>query len=104
MSNKHLIKKTLFLIFGYPLAYNAIFRGGIARATYDALNPEPKFLEPFTCNVGNPNPQFTKNYEINSTYNDFPIFLPWEQKLPSTSFLFLGKSADYPALILQSIS
>jgi iron complex outermembrane recepter protein len=70
------IKKPLFSIFGYPLVGNAIFRRSITRPTYDALNPEPKFVDPFTYNVGNPKlqPQFTTNYEINSTYNDFPVF------------------------------
>jgi len=70
------IKKPLFKIFGYPLTGNAIFRRSITRPTYDALNPSPKFVDPFTYNVGNPNlkPQFTTNYEINATYNEFPVF------------------------------
>jgi outer membrane beta-barrel protein len=69
-------KRYLFKIFGYPLTGNAIFRRSITRPGYDALNPSPKFVDPFTYNVGNPKlqPQFTTNYEINSTYNDFPVF------------------------------
>lgn len=70
------IKKPLFKIFGYPLTGNAIFRRSITRPTYDALNPSPKFVDPFTYNVGNPDlrPQFTTNYELNATYNEFPVF------------------------------
>ena len=70
------IKKPLFKILGYPLVGNAIFRRSITRPGYDALNPDPKFVDPFTYNVGNPKlqPQFTTNYEINATYNDFPVF------------------------------
>jgi iron complex outermembrane receptor protein len=70
------IKRYLFKILGYPLTGNAIFRRSIIRPGYDALNPSPQFIDPFTYNVGNPNlqPQFTTNCEINSTYNDFPVF------------------------------
>lgn len=70
------IKHYLFKILGYPLIGNAIFRRSIIRPGYDALNPTPQFIDPFTYNVGNPKlqPQFTTNYEINSTYNDFPVF------------------------------
>jgi iron complex outermembrane recepter protein len=69
-------KRPLFKIFGYPLTGNAIFRRSITRPGYSALNPSPTFIDPFTYNVGNPKlqPQFTSNYEINSTYNDFPVF------------------------------
>ncbi len=70
------IKRNLFKVLGYPLVGNAIFRRSIIRPGYDALNPSPKFIDPFTYNVGNPNlhPQFTTNYELNATYNDFPVF------------------------------
>ncbi len=70
------VKRALGKIFTYPLTGNVIFRRSITRPTYDALNPSPKFIDPFTYSVGNPNlqPQFTTNYEINATYNDFPVF------------------------------
>ena len=70
------IKKNLFKVLDYPLVGNIIYRKSITRPGYDALNPSPKFVDPFTYNVGNPNlkPQFTTNYEINATYNDFPVF------------------------------
>jgi hypothetical protein len=70
------IKRPLFKILGYPLTGNAIYRRSITRPGYDALNPSPRFIDPFTYNIGNPKlqPQFTTNYEINSTYNDFPVF------------------------------
>ena len=70
------IKRPLFKIFGYPLVGNAIFRRSITRPGYGMLNPSPEFIDPFTYNVGNPalKPQFTTNYELNATYNDFPVF------------------------------
>jgi len=70
------IKRPLFKVFGYPIVGNAVFRKSITRPGYDALNPAPKFVDPFTYNVGNTKlqPQFTTNYEINATYNDFPVF------------------------------
>jgi hypothetical protein len=70
------VKRNLFKILGYPLTGNVIFRRSITRPGYDALNPSPKFVDPFTYNVGNPKlqPQFTANYEINASYNDFPVF------------------------------
>jgi iron complex outermembrane receptor protein len=70
------IKRNLFKVLGYPLVGNVIYRRSITRPGYDALNPSPKFVDPFTYNVGDPKlqPQFTTNYEINATYNDFPVF------------------------------
>ena len=70
------IKRPLFKILGYPLTGNAIFRRSIIRPGYDALNPSPQFVDPFTYNVGSPKlqPQFTTNFEINATYDDFPVF------------------------------
>ncbi|HEY4831173.1 MAG TPA: outer membrane beta-barrel family protein, partial [Waddliaceae bacterium] len=70
------IKRPLFKILGYPLTGNVIYRRSITRPGYAELDPSPKFVDPFTYNVGNPKlqPQFTTNYEINSTYNDFPVF------------------------------
>ena len=70
------IKRSLGKIFTYPLTGNIILRRSIIRPGYDALNPTPQFVDPFTYNVGNPRlqPQFTTNYEVNATYNDFPVF------------------------------
>ena len=70
------LKRPLFKILGYPLTGNAIFRRSITRPGYDALNPYPKFVDPYTFDVGNTKlqPQFTTNYELNATYNDFPVF------------------------------
>jgi hypothetical protein len=70
------IRRPLFSIFGYPLTGNITWRRSITRPGYDALNPSPKYIDPYTYNVGNTGlrPQFTTNYEINATYNDFPVF------------------------------
>lgn len=70
------LKHNLFKIFGYPLTVNAIYRRSISRPGYDALNPSPKFVDQFLYDVGNTRlqPQFTTNYELNVSYNDFPAF------------------------------
>jgi len=70
------IKRNLFKIFGYPIIGNAIFRRSITRPAYDQLNPTPQFVDQFTYNQGNPKlqPQFTTNYELNATYDEFPVF------------------------------
>jgi iron complex outermembrane recepter protein len=70
------IKRPLFSIFGYPLVGNIIFRKSIIRPGYEALNPSPKFVDPFTYSIGKPSlrPQITTNYEINATFEDYPVF------------------------------
>jgi len=70
------VRYNLFTIFGYPLVGNITLRRSITRPGYDQLNPAPQFVDQFTYNSGNPNlkPQFTNNYEVNATYNDFPVF------------------------------
>jgi hypothetical protein len=70
------VRHDLFRILGYPLVGHALFRRSITRPGYDELNPSPKFIDQFTYSVGNPQlkPQFTTNYEINATYDDFPVF------------------------------
>ncbi|MEP7256127.1 MAG: outer membrane beta-barrel protein, partial [Ferruginibacter sp.] len=42
---------------------------------YEILNPYPKYVDQYLFDVGNPNlkPQFTTNYEINVTFDDFPV-------------------------------
>lgn len=70
------VRYNLFTIFGYPLVGNITLRRSITRPGYEQLNPAPQFVDQFTYNSGNPKlqPQFTNNYEINATYNDFPVF------------------------------
>ena len=69
------LKHNLFKIMGYPLTANAIYRRSISRPGYDALNPSPKFVDQFLYDVGNTRlqPQFTTNYELNVSYDDFPV-------------------------------
>lgn len=70
------LKRRLFVVLGYPLTGNMIFRRSITRPDYEALNPVPKYVDQYTYDVGNSRlrPQFTTNYEVNATYNDFPVF------------------------------
>lgn len=70
------IRRNLFTILGYPLTGNAIYRKSITRPDFDALNPAPRFIDQYTYETGNSNlkPQLTVNYELNATYDDFPVF------------------------------
>jgi len=65
----------LFKIFGVQLIGNAIYRRSIRRPYYELLNPFPKYIDPYLYDVGNPrlSPQFTTNYELNATYDNFPV-------------------------------
>lgn len=69
------LQHNLFKIFGYPLTANAIYRRSISRPGYEALNPSPKFVDQFLYDVGNASlqPQFTTNYELNVSFEDFPV-------------------------------
>jgi len=70
------IRRSLFTILSYPIVGNAIYRRSITRPGYDALSPYPRFVDPYTYEIGNTRlqPQFTTNYELNATFNDFPVF------------------------------
>lgn len=70
------IRRNLFTIFGYPLTGNAIYRKSITRPDFDVLNPAPRFIDQYTYETGNSalKPQLTANYEVNATYDDFPVF------------------------------
>lgn len=65
----------LFKIFGVQLIGNAIYRRSIRRPYYELLNPYPKYIDPYLFDVGNPrlSPQFTTNYELNATFDNFPV-------------------------------
>ncbi len=69
------LRHKLFKIFGTQLMGNAIYRRSIKRPYYEILNPYPKYVDQYLFDVGNPKlqPQFTTNYEVNVTYNDFPV-------------------------------
>ncbi len=70
------LRHKLFKMFGFHLIGNAIYRRSIKRPYYEVLNPYPKYVDQYLFDVGNPNlkPQFTTNYEVNVTFDDFPVF------------------------------
>lgn len=70
------IKHNLWKMFGSPLIGSAIFRRSIKRPYYESLNPYPKYIDQYLFDVGNPQlkPQFTTNYELNVTFQNFPVF------------------------------
>lgn len=70
------LRHKLFKMFGYPLIGSAVYRRSIKRPYYEILNPYPKFIDQYLFDLGNPRlqPQFTTNYELNVTFDDFPVF------------------------------
>ncbi len=70
------LKREIAKVFGFKLIGNLIYRRSITRPYYEALNPTARYADQYTYEVGNPNlqPQFTNNYELNITANEFPIF------------------------------
>ena len=69
------ISHKLFKMFGVQLVGNAIYRRSIKRPYYEILNPYPKYVDQYLFDVGNPRlqPQFTTNYEVNITFDNFPV-------------------------------
>ena len=69
------LSRKLFKMFGVQLIGNAIYRRSIKRPYYELLNPYPKYIDPYLYDVGNPklSPQFTTNYEVNATFDNFPV-------------------------------
>jgi hypothetical protein len=69
------LRHNLFKLFGTVLVGNAIYRRSIRRPYYEILNPYPKRIDDYLFDVGNPKlqPQFTTNYEVNITFDDFPV-------------------------------
>ena len=69
------LRHNLFKLFKTQLVGNAIYRKSIRRPYYEILNPYPKYVDQYLFDVGNPRlqPQFTTNYELNVTFDDFPV-------------------------------
>lgn len=70
------LRHNLFKMFGRSLVGGAVYRRSIKRPYYEILNPYPKYIDQYLFDVGNPGlqPQFTTNYELNTTFMDFPVF------------------------------
>ena len=70
------LKHNLGHLFGFKLIGNLLYRRSIIRPFYEALNPFPRYADQYTYDIGNPNlqPQFTDNYELSISANEFPVF------------------------------
>lgn len=115
------LKHDLFKIFGKSLIANAVYRKSIKRPYYESLNPFPKYVDQYLFESGNPalKPQFTTNYELNVTFNDFPvlalgindtkdIFSQVIYQNPNTKIAYrtfdnLGKNKEYYAKLVVGI-
>lgn len=53
-----------------------IARRTISRPDYQLLNPAERYVDQYLYETGNPSlrPQFTDNYEMNVSVNDYPVF------------------------------
>jgi iron complex outermembrane recepter protein len=115
------LRHKLFKLFKTQLVGNAIFRRSIRRPYYEILNPYPKRIDEYLFDVGNPRlqPQFTTNYEVNVTFDDFPvlafginntkniftnvIYQDDITKIAYRTYDNLGKSKEYYARILAGV-
>lgn len=115
------LRHNLFKLFKTQLIGNAIYRRSIKRPYYEILNPYPKYVDQYLFDVGNPNlqPQFTTNYELNVTFNDFPVlafginqtkdifsnvtYQDLTTKIAYRTYDNLGKSKEFYARILGGI-
>ena len=63
-------------IAGYELRAYLVHRRSITRPVYEYLNPSPRFIDQYLYEAGNPSlrPQFTRNFEVNISMEDRPIF------------------------------
>ena len=63
-------------IAGYELRAYLVHRRSITRPVYEYLNPSPRFIDQYLYEAGNPSlkPQFTRNFEVNISVEDRPIF------------------------------
>ncbi len=111
----------LFKLFGTQLIANAIYRRSIRRPYYEVLNPYPKYVDQYLFDVGNPKlkPQFTTNYEVNVTFDNFPVLaaginqtkdifsnVTYQDditKIAYRTYDNLGKSKEFYARILGGI-
>jgi iron complex outermembrane recepter protein len=115
------LRHKLFKIFKVQLVANAIYRRSTRRPYYEILNPYPKYVDQYLFDVGNPRlkPQFTTNYELNVTFDDFPVLafgindtkdifsnVTYQDditKIAYRTFDNLGKSKEYYARVLAGI-
>ncbi len=115
------LRHNLFKLFKTQLVGNAIFRKSIRRPYYEVLNPYPKYVDQYLYDVGNPGlrPQFTTNYELNVTFNDFPVlafginntksifsnvtYQDDSTKIAYRTYDNLGKSKEYYARVLGGV-
>lgn len=115
------LRHNLFRLFKTQLIGNAIYRRSIKRPYYEILNPYPKYVDQYLFDVGNPRlqPQFTTNYELNVTFDDFPVlafginqtkdifsnvtYQDLVTKIAYRTYDNLGKSKEFYARILGGV-
>jgi iron complex outermembrane recepter protein len=70
------LSRKVFSMGDFELRGYLIYRKTINRPGYQSLNPTVRFVDQFMYETGNPalRPQFTENYEVNISFNDFPVF------------------------------
>jgi iron complex outermembrane recepter protein len=70
------LSRKIMAIAGFDLKAFAIYRKTLNRPGYQNLNPAIRILDQFNYESGNPAlaPQFTDNYEVNVSMNDYPVF------------------------------
>ncbi len=69
------LSRKLFSLGKIELRGFIIYRKTINRPDYQSLNPTIRIVDQFLYETGNPalKPQFTDNFELNISYNEFPV-------------------------------
>ncbi len=86
---------------GIELFAYVIYRKTIKRPDYHNLNPYTRIIDEFLHEAGNPalNPQFVENFEVNISYDNFPVFA-FGQNYSKDIFSTVHYRSDYNENIL----
>jgi len=98
------LSRKLIHIMGIDLFGYIIYRRTISRPDYDNLNPYIKYVDQFLYETGNPalKPQFTKNVEMNISFDDMPIFAIGQNLTTDIFSNVVYKDKTQPAIAVRT--
>ncbi len=70
------LSRKVMSVAGFDVKAFVIYRKTLSRPGYQSLNPAIRIVDQFNYETGNPglSPQFTDNYELNISVQDYPLF------------------------------
>lgn len=98
------VSQRLGKIAGWDMRAFAIARRTISRPGYTQLNPFRRYVDEFTYEAGNPAlaPQFTNNYEINISIDEYPIFAFGQNYVQDVFTSVLYQDRENPLLTFRT--